>query len=287
MKWKRNDIIEAVLKGKNKEEAIAVARVLDATMSNALAIQMMEDVMLDSTRDLELRKLAVRAFGGPWESEDRLLVLAKEKKIPTELQSTAAGVFQTVWRAKLREEAAQYLPMPGIKDGKPLSAISTLAYRTGDVVKGQTVFESTCAQCHAVKGKGTNFGPDLSEIGDKLSKEGLYNSILFPDLGISFGYEGYLFKMNDGTTAVGRIVSETSDKIELQFMSNTQTINPADVASKNKLPNSLMPGDLQQLMTEDEIVDLVEYLKGLTKPAYGVFTSLKPLLASLSVQLNG
>jgi putative heme-binding domain-containing protein len=267
LKWKRNDIIEPVLRGTSKEDAIAVARVLDATMSNALAIQMMEGVMRDSTRDIELRKLAVRAFGGPWESEDRLLVLVKEKKIPTELQSTAAGVFQTVWRAKLREEASQYLPMPGIKDGKPLAAISTLAYRQGDIAKGHLVFENNCSQCHTVKGKGTNFGPDLSEIGDKLSKEGIFNAILFPDLGISFGYEGYLFKLNDGTTAVGRIISETADKIELQYMSNTQTLKPSDVASRSKLPNSLMPGDLQRLMTEDELVDLVEYLKGLNKEA--------------------
>jgi putative membrane-bound dehydrogenase-like protein len=265
LKWKRNDLIEPVLRGDNKENAIAVARVLDATMSNPLAIQMMEGVMMDSTRDIELRKLAVRAFGGPWESEDRLLVLVKDKKIPTELQSTAAGVFQTMWRATLREEASKYLPMPGIKDGKPLSAISTLAYREGDVPKGQSVFENNCAQCHTAKGKGTNFGPDLSEIGDKLSKEGLYNAILFPDLGISFGYEGYLFKLSDGTTAMGRIVSETSDKIELQYMSNAQVVNTSDVASKTKLPNSLMPGDLQKLMTEDELVDLVEYLKGLKK----------------------
>jgi hypothetical protein len=48
-------------------------------------------------------------------------------------------------------------------------------------------------------------------------------------------------------------------------MSNTQTLKPSDVASRTKLPNSLMPGDLQRLMTEDEFVDLVEYLKGLKK----------------------
>ncbi|MEI9919675.1 MAG: PVC-type heme-binding CxxCH protein [Bacteroidota bacterium] len=267
LRWNRSDIIEPVLRGSNKEDAIALARVVDSSMGNEQAIKMMEGVMMDSTRDLELRKLAVRAFGGPWQSEDRLLVLAKEKKIPADLQSTAAGVFQTVWRAQLREEAAKYLPMPGIKDGKPLSAISTLAYRQGDVAKGQTVFENNCAQCHTVKGKGTNFGPDLSEIGDKLSKEGIFNAILFPDLGISFGYEGYLLKLNDGTTAVGRIISETADKIELQYMSNTQTLKPSDVASKTKLPNSLMPGDLQRLMTEDELVDLVEYLKQLKNPA--------------------
>jgi putative heme-binding domain-containing protein len=116
-----------------------------------------------------------------------------------------------------------------------------------------------------VNGKGTNFGPDLSEIGAKLSPEGLYTAILYPDQGISFGYEGVLFKLNDGTSAVGRIVSETGDKIDLQYMNTSQSLSPGNVASRTKLPNSLMPADLQKLMTEAELVDLVEYLKDLDK----------------------
>lgn len=265
LKWERTDIIEPVLFGSNKENAIAVARVLDATMGNPQAIRMMETVMMDSTRDFELRKLALRAFGGPWESEDRLLQLAKEKKIPADLQTTAAGVFQTVWRASLRDEASKYLTLPGNKDGKPLPPVSTLVTQNGDVVKGKLVFMNNCSNCHTIAGSGTNFGPDLSEIGDKLSPEGLYTAILYPDQGIGFGYEGWMLKLNDGTTAVGKIVSETSDKIELQYMANTQTINPSDVASRTKLPNSLMPAELQKLMSEGELVDLVQYLKELRK----------------------
>ena len=226
----------------------------------------MEDIMADETRDIELRKQAVRAFGGPWESEDRLLVLAKENKIPAELQTAAAGVFQTVWRAKLREEASKYLTLPGNKDGKPLPPVSQLVERKGDAAKGKTVFTNTCATCHVAGGVGVNFGPDLSEIGDKLSPEAMYTAILYPDQGIGFGYEGYLFKLNDGRTVVGKIVSETSDKIDVQFMNNTESIKPSDVASRTKLPNSLMPADLQKLMSEDELVDLVGYLRGLKKP---------------------
>jgi putative membrane-bound dehydrogenase-like protein len=260
----RADLMKDILHGNNKENAVALTGVIDAAaMWDARAIKLMEDVMMDSTRDIELRKRAVRAFGGPWESEDRMLALAKEKKIPADMQTAAAGMFQTVWRARLREEASKYLTLPGNKSGKPLPPISTLERNEGDVAKGEIVFISNCAQCHVVNGAGTNFGPDLSEIGTKLSPEALYTSILYPDQGISFGYEGFLFKLNDGTSAVGRIVSETGDKIELQYMNTSQTLNPSDVASRTKLPNSLMPADLQKLMTEGELVDLVQYLKSL------------------------
>jgi putative heme-binding domain-containing protein len=232
-------------------------------MYNDKVIDLMVSVFMDTTNNIELRKLAVRTFGGPWESEDRLLELAKEKKIPADLETTAAGVFQTMWRTSMRDEAAKYLTLPGNKEGKSLPPVSVLATRKGSVSKGQTAFESVCANCHTVNGKGVNFGPDLSEIGSKLSREAMYTAILYPDQGISFGYEGYVLKLRDGSSAFGRIVSETADKIEMQYMNAPQTVNKADVVSRTQLPNSLMPANLQSQLSEDELVDLVEYLGSL------------------------
>jgi putative heme-binding domain-containing protein len=111
-----------------------------------------------------------------------------------------------------------------------------------------------------VNGEGVNFGPDLSEIGSKLDREAMYTSILYPDQGISFGYEGYMIKLRDGGSAFGRIISETADKIEMQYIKETQTVNKADVVSRTQLPNSLMPSNLQSQLSEEELVDLVEYL---------------------------
>jgi putative heme-binding domain-containing protein len=234
-------------------------------MYNQKAIALMESVMLDSTRDIEVRKLAVKTFGGPWQSEDRLLALAKEDKIPKELHTAAGGVFQTAWRAALRTEAAAYLKLPANKEGASLPAISVMVEKKGDAVKGKEVFKSVCINCHRANGDGVNFGPELSEIGDKLSKEAMYTSVLFPDQGISFGFEGYRIQLNDGTTAVGKIVSETPEKIDIQYMSNTQTIAKENVTSRLKLETSLMPSSLQSVMTEQELIDVIEYLTTLKK----------------------
>jgi putative heme-binding domain-containing protein len=234
-------------------------------MYNDKAIRIMEQIMQDSTKDMELRKLAVKSFGGPWQAEDRLLALAKENKIPPDLHTAAGGVFQTAWRAKLREEAAQYLTLPGSKEGAPLPAIAVMISKTGDAIKGQAVFTTLCSNCHVVHGEGVNFGPELSEIGGKLSKEALFTSILFPDQGISFGFEGYRFQLADGAAAVGRIISETGDKVELQYMSNQQTVMKENVTSRVKLESSLMPSSLQSSMTEQELIDLVAYLASLKK----------------------
>jgi putative heme-binding domain-containing protein len=135
--------------------------------------------------------------------------------------------------------------------------------KKGDLAKGKVVFQSLCSNCHQVKNQGVNFGPDLSEIGSKLSKEALYTAILFPDQGISFGFEGYRIQLNDGSTAIGKIVSETADKIEMQYMNNRQSVAKEKVTLRTKLDSSLMPSNLQSSMAEQDLIDLVAYLESL------------------------
>jgi putative membrane-bound dehydrogenase-like protein len=261
--WNKIDLFQKVLSGSNKAEALALVKALRPGMGNTKAITLMENIMLDSTKDLELRKLAVKNFGGRWESENRLLELAKENKIPKDLYVAAGGVFQTAWRSTLRDEGAKYIRLPGHKAGTVLPAISMLVEKVGDVAKGKEVFSTACANCHQVNGVGVDFGPALSEIGSKLPKEALYTSILYPDQGISFGYEGYQFQLKDGSTAFGKIVSETSDMVVVQYMNNQQSIVKGQIVSRMKLENSLMSSNLQSAMSEQELIDLVEYLSGL------------------------
>lgn len=258
--WDKTSLIQQALSSKNNGEPQAAIRALRPHMYNPRAIALVESVMMDSTRDIELRKVTVKNFGGPWQAEDRLLQLAKDGKIPASLHTAAGGVFQSAWRAKLRDEAAAYLTLPGSKSGTPLPPISAMLDKRGDPIKGKEVFTTLCSNCHRVNGEGTNFGPDLSGIGDKLSPEALYTSILYPDQGISFGYEGYKLVLNDGSTAVGRIVSETGEKVDLQYMANQQTVQKSAIASRTKLDSSLMPSNLQSSMSEEELVNLVQYL---------------------------
>ena len=117
--WNKTVLIKQTINDGKSTDTKAMIKTLWAHMYNPKAIALMEDVMMDSTKDEELRKLAVKTFGGPWEAEDRLLVLAKENKIPPSLHTAAGGVFQSAWRATLRDEAAAYLKLPGSKEGAP------------------------------------------------------------------------------------------------------------------------------------------------------------------------
>jgi putative heme-binding domain-containing protein len=265
LNWNRTDLFEKVFYSNDREKSQALIKVLASQMWNEKTMKVMEKVMLDSTKDIEIRKQSVRTFCGPWGAEDFLLALAKDKKIPEDLQTTAAGVFQTAYRSNIREDGAKYLKLPGSKEGTPLPSITVLVEKKGNASHGKTVFQNLCSNCHQVNKEGVNFGPGLSEIGDKLSKDALFSSILYPDQGISFGYEAYTIKLKDGSTAFGRIVSETADKLDLQYIGTQQTISKTDIVAKTKLETSLMPGNLQSSMSEEDLVDLVSYLETLKR----------------------
>jgi putative heme-binding domain-containing protein len=161
--------------------------------------------------------------------------------------------------------AAVYFKKPS-REGKPLPPITELAVMKGEAATGKAVFSQNCSVCHKVNNEGAWFGPDLSEIGSKLPKQALYTAILHPDAGISFGYEGYTVKLKDGSQMVGIIASQTEDKLELRLPGG-QVMSYAmkDIVSKKQMDKSLMPANLQQSMTQQELVNLVEYLTSLKK----------------------
>ena len=263
--WDREDLFTEVLHSKRKSEIVALIKAMRPHIYDSKTMAFMERIFMDSTHDVEARTLAVRSFAGPWQSENRLLELAKENKIPEELHVAAGGVFQAAWRGDIRDEGAKYIKLPGSKEGGELPSVSVLVDKEGNANNGKTVFSNACGNCHLVNNEGTNFGPDLSEIGDKLSRQAIYNSILFPDQGISFGYEGYRIELKDGSIAVGKIVSETEEKIDLQYMASERSIDKSQIVSKTKMETSLMPGGLHASMSQQELIDLVEYLSGLKK----------------------
>jgi putative heme-binding domain-containing protein len=111
-----------------------------------------------------------------------------------------------------------------------------------------------------------DFGPKLSEIGGKLAKEGQYLAILHPDAGISFGYEGWDIKLKDGTQLVGIVASKTETDVVLKMPGGlVQNLKTSAIKSMKMQSNSMMPTGLADGMSQQELVDLVEFLMTLKK----------------------
>ena len=225
----------------------------------------LQSLVLDKKYDLILRELATETLGKGRGGEDRLLALIDSHKLPHEMDSAAAHVLLLAYRPEVLQKARDYFNI-NTETKSTLPPIVQLVAMKGDAAKGADVFRIYCSACHTVNGKGTAFGPELSEIGAKLAKDAIYKSIITPDAGISFGYEGYLFKLKNGKQLLGYIASETPTEVGIKVVGGTvEKINANDIISRKAYDHSLMPMGLATSISQDQLVNLVEYMSTLKK----------------------
>ncbi|MCU0471632.1 MAG: c-type cytochrome, partial [Arcicella sp.] len=250
---------------KNEELAIKTLNSLRWTGGKP-HLELIQSVMFDKTKSVNLRREATRFLGGSWGGEDLILKYLKESKIEKDFIPVAVDGVSKAWRRGVRTEAAKYLGNTAASTKTKLPPMAELIAMNGDVKKGVEVFTANCSVCHQVNGEGMDFGPKLSEIGSKLGKEGQYLAIMYPDAGVSFGYEGWELKMKDGSTLTGIISSKTETDLVLKMPGGiVQNLKTSAVKSMKMMKNSMMPTGLMEGMSKDEAVNLVEYLMSLKK----------------------
>jgi putative membrane-bound dehydrogenase-like protein len=227
-------------------------------------VPLLEPLVLNPALPVVLRRQAVRSLATVQPGAAALLRLAREDKLSEDLKLLAGSELASVSWPRIKAEASRLLPAPSSADSKPLPPVAELLKLKGDSANGAGVFRREtvgCVKCHQVKGEGTDFGPNLSQIGAKLGKDALYEAILEPSAGISFGYEGWQLQLKSGDDASGLIVSETEDELALKAVGGIVTrYKKSDIATRTQQKLSVMPADLQRTMTAQELVDLVEYL---------------------------
>ncbi|GAB2573322.1 hypothetical protein GCM10027190_24200 [Spirosoma areae] len=230
------------------------------------SIEMLKTVALDEKRPIALRREATRSLGGSNDGEDVVIALLKSGDIKGDFKAAAVQGVSGAWRKKIRQEAASYLDGGVAAGNTKLPAMTELLAMKGDAEKGLSVFKNNCSICHQVNGEGMDFGPKLSEIGSKLPKESQYLAIIHPDAGISFGYEGWEVKFKDGSSMTGIVSSKTETDLQMKFPGGVvQNYKMADVVSMKQMDSSMMPSGLQEAMSSQELVDLVDYLASLKK----------------------
>jgi len=237
--------------------------------ADARANDLVFPLITQSELPLAIRSAAVTALGRNAPGQKLLLELVEKSKLAPDLQFAAANVLLSSADEAVRAAAGKHLTLPAAAGGEPLPPIAELVKRSGDAARGRELFVTTgtCAKCHKVKGEGKDVGPDLSEIGSKLSQEAMYVSILDPSAGVSVNYETWLARTLDGTTLSGVLVSQTDDAIELKTAEAiVHKLKRDDLDGLKKQTISLMPADLQKQLKAQDLVDIIEYLTTLKKP---------------------
>jgi putative membrane-bound dehydrogenase-like protein len=137
--------------------------------------------------------------------------------------------------------------------------------KPGDVRRGQLVFNSSktnCIACHKVGYVGGTAGPDLTRIGGIRTERDLLESILFPSASFVRSYEPYRVVTKDDRTLNGVLKKDAPDEIVIVVAADKEErIARADIESISPSTVSLMPAGLEQQLSQQDIADLLAFLK--------------------------
>ena len=145
-----------------------------------------------------------------------------------------------------------------------------------DFERGRRMFsQAACFKCHRFAGQGGIVGPDLTGAGRRFNDLNLLESLVEPSKVVSDQYEATTFILDSGKVVTGRIVNLNGDT----YMVSENMLDPGNLTSVNvneideTLPSkvSMMPKGLLDTLTQEEILDLVAYLRAGGDPQHEVF----------------
>ncbi|MDB5386344.1 MAG: dehydrogenase, partial [Planctomycetaceae bacterium] len=263
-------LLDGLLKA-NKENA-AVALGLATALSNSgdgAAATLLLPLVQNAETAPDIRRQSIKGATRTKTGATQVLKLAEAKAFDESFAPALAAALQSApLDAGQQAAVAKLFPSPPGKDSKPLPSLAELAQRKGNSGNGLKLFATTgkCASCHVVNDQGKEVGPNLTEIGSKLSRQAMFESIVYPSAGISHNYETYLAVLKDGTSFNGILVSDADKTVTLRNIEAiTKTIAKSDIEDLVKQKLSVMPADLAKLLTVEELTDIVEYLTTLKK----------------------
>ena len=190
-------------------------------------------------------------------------------KAPAEVQLELVESARKRSDATVKEKLARY-------DSSRRSDDPVARYREalagGDAERGRKVFtakaEVECVRCHRVRqatgeGVGGDVGPDLTDVGKRVARDYILESIVAPNRKIAKGFETTILALADGRTVAGIVKADDGKTLRLQPPQGPAIdVAVADIEDR-KTGLSGMPEDLVKNLSRAEVRDLVEFLAGL------------------------
>lgn len=184
----------------------------------------------------------------------------------TNPSSSANGLFLAKGTLQHPLSTAR-LYVPWAVEGSAPAMLATVRTDVkGHWLRGRRVFfgDGGCATCHTIRGDGTAFGPDLSNLIHR-DRDSVIQDILQPSATINPDQAGTMVTLKDGTSVAGLVRSIKDGKLVLGLPAGAQSeLSQDSIAGTEPLKGSLMPEGLREILTPEQIEDLLTFL--LTNP---------------------
>jgi putative heme-binding domain-containing protein len=165
---------------------------------------------------------------------------------------------------ELRPHLAVLLAEQTKSDEERNKAMQAIADIKGGIRdNGKVVFRRVCINCHKVGSEGADLGPDMTQVGKRLSPYKLVESIIDPNAEVDPKYLSTLVITDEGKSITGLLVSESPEELVI-FDGKEEKRIPADaIEERVKLKQSSMPEGLAATLSPTELLDVIAYLEGL------------------------
>lgn len=142
-----------------------------------------------------------------------------------------------------------------------------VALEGGDQRAGSRVFyehvAASCRKCHRVKGDGADIGPDLTDVGRRLTRAQILESLIAPNAEVTAGFGSVVATMNDETVHAGILAEAGETIVKLITGDGSVLMLQRTAIATLSTPVSSMP-PMGTVLTRRELRDLVQFLTTLT-----------------------
>lgn len=197
----------------------------------------------------------------------KLITALKESPALTGLRIDAVKGAIAKFPAPVQAQAEELYSLINVDVAKQKEKLETLVanLKTGDVRRGQVVFNTSkaaCAACHPFGYLGGNVGPDLTRIGGIRQERDLLESIVFPSASFVRSFEPVVVVTKGGKTYNGLVKVDSADEVVLATgPKEVARIARDDIEEMHPSTVSVMPSGLDQQLTPQDLADLVAFLK--------------------------
>ncbi|MGD9646631.1 MAG: PVC-type heme-binding CxxCH protein [Pirellulales bacterium] len=180
---------------------------------------------------------------------------------PADLDPARVKLLANHAEASIRDRAAKLLAAePSAERAEIVAAYRAALELSGDVQRGQAVFQKTCAACHKLAGVGHEIAPNLATIQNR-GAEAILLNVLDPNREVNPQYVNYVLVTDDGRTITGMIAAETATSVTLRRAEDqTDTVLRSQIDALESTRQSLMPEGLEKQIDQQAMADLIAYL---------------------------
>ncbi len=129
-----------------------------------------------------------------------------------------------------------------------------------DTSQGRAIYERTCMACHKLYGAGGIIGPELTG-SNRADLDYILSQIINPSEVMQDSYQLVIVTTRDGRTLSGTVVAEDNQQLTLRLVGQDSIVTKSEILSREKSPVSMMPEGLLKTLKDNEVRDLIGYLR--------------------------